>query len=61
MYLLFVSIQCELENVCSRAKSYKNDPQIALPQISAKCIIPNINDLEDEDQGHMASLNKRMN
>ena len=47
--------------VCSRAKSYENDPQITLPQISWKCIIPEINDLEDYSQGHMSSLRKRIN
>ena len=47
--------------VCSRADSYENDPQITLPQISAKCIIPDINDLEDYGQGHMTSLSKRIN
>ena len=50
-----------LEKVCSRAKSYVNDTQITLPQIRAKCIIPDINDLEYYGQGHMASLSKRMN
>ena len=44
--------------MCSRAKPYKNEPQITLPQISTKCITPDINDLEDYSQGHMASLNK---
>ena len=34
--------------------------KITLPQTSAKCIIPDINDLEDYGQGHMASLTKRM-
>ena len=43
-----------LENVCSRAKSYENGPQIS--KISAKCTIPDINDLEDYVQGHMASF-----
>ena len=47
--------------VCSSAKSYENDPQITLPQISAKCIIPDINDLKNYGQGHIASLSKRMN
>ena len=37
------------------------DPQITPPQISAKCVIPNINYLEDYGQGHMASLSKLMN
>ena len=46
--------------VCSRAKSYENDPQITQPQISAKCIIPDINDLENYGQGHVVSLSKRM-
>ena len=34
---------------------------MTLPLISAKCIIHDINDLEDYGQGHKASLNKRMN
>ena len=42
-------------------KSYENDPQITVPQISTKCIIPDINDLEDYGQGHMVSLSKWMN
>ena len=29
------------------AKSYENDPLITLPKISAKCFIPDINDLEN--------------
>ena len=62
MNFLSVSIQCEYrKKVCSRAKSYENDPQITLPQISAKCIIPDIKTLEDYGQGHMASLSTRMN
>ena len=47
--------------VCSKAKSYENEPKITLPQISAKYIIPDINDLLYNGQGHMASLTKRMN
>ena len=47
--------------VCLNTKSYENDPQITLPQIRVKCIIPNINDLEDYGQDNMASLSKRMN
>ena len=43
------------------AKSYVNDPKITPTQISAKCIIPDIDDLEDYGQGHMASLGKVMN
>ena len=35
---------------------HKNDPKIILPQISPKCIIPNINDLESYGQGHKASM-----
>ena len=47
----------------SNAKFNENDPKITLTQISAKCIlvIPDINDLEDNGQGHMESLSKRMN
>ena len=36
----------------ARAKSYKNDPEITICQISAKCIIPYKNDLEYHGQGH---------
>ena len=43
------------------AKSYGNDHKISLPQISAKCIIPDINDIEDYGQGHVVPLSKGMN
>ena len=42
--------------VCSSAKSYENDPQITLPKISAKYVIPDIKYLEDYGKGHMALL-----
>ena len=50
-----------LEIVCSRVKFYHHDPQITLPQISAKWIIPDMNDLENNGQCHKMSLSKRMN
>ena len=52
---------CNKKIVCSKTKSYENDSQINLPQISAKCIIPDVNNLEDYGQGHIASLSERMN
>ena len=57
MNLLSVSIEYEFYKIVySRPKSYENDTKITLPQISAKCTIPNIHDLENYGQGHKASL-----
>ena len=51
----------DLEKVCSKAKIYKKYPKITIPKISAKCIIPDIKDLENKGQYHKASSSKRMN
>ena len=57
MNLLSVPIQYEFRKLYALYQNFtKNDPYITLPQIRAKCIIRDTNDLENYGQGHKASL-----
>ena len=44
-----------------KKKNYENDTKIILPQIRAKCITHDINELKNYGQCQKASLSNRMN